>query len=262
MFILAGEATLGSLEGKVILITGASGGIGHATARHLHDEGAAVVATAPSSSQVKSLADELDSARWTARSVDVTREEDVASAVEFTVTTYGRLDGVVNNAGILIPNDVVSAMADEYERTFDVNVKGVFLGCKYAVPALTESGGGSIVNFGSINSLAAEKQLALYTASKGAVLMLTKAVALDFAHLGIRANAICPAFVDTPLNVPHYTKLGGRQALEDALPDWQPIGRPIEPLEIGQSVAFLLSDASRAITGTSFLVDGGVLCKA
>jgi meso-butanediol dehydrogenase / (S,S)-butanediol dehydrogenase / diacetyl reductase len=178
---------MGSLDGKVILITGAAGGIGHATARHLHDEGATVVATAPSSSQVKSLADELDSPRWSARSLDVTSEEDVAGAVEFTVTTYGRLDGVVNNAGVLIPNDVVSATADEYERTFDVNVKGVFLGCKYAVRALTESGGGSIVNFGSINSLAAEKQLALYTASKGAVLMLTKAVALDFAHHGIRS---------------------------------------------------------------------------
>ena len=253
---------MGSLDGKVVLITGAAGGIGHATARHLHDEGATVVATAYSDDQVKVLADDFDSDRWAARVIDVTSEQDVASAVEFTVTTFGRLDGMVNNAGVLIPNDVVSATADEYERTFDVNVKGVFLGCKYAVPALIASGGGSIVNFGSINSLAAEKQLALYTASKGAVLMLTKAVALDFAHEGIRANAVCPAFVDTPLNVPHYTKLGGRQALEDALPDWQPIGRPIEPVEIGQSVAFLLSDASRAITGTSFVVDGGVLCKA
>lgn len=253
---------MGSLDGKVVLITGAAGGIGHATARHLHDEGATVIATASGSSQVKALADEFDNDRWAVRTLDVTNEQDVASAVEFTVTTYGRMDGIVNNAGILIPNDVVSATADEYERTFGVNVKGVFLGCKYAVPALIESGGGSIVNFGSINSLAAEKQLALYTASKGAVLMLTKAVALDFAHLGIRANAVCPAFVDTPLNAPHYTKLGGRQALEDALPEWQPIGRPIEPVEIGQSVAFLLSDASRAITGTSFVVDGGVLCKA
>jgi len=253
---------MGSLDGKVVLITGATGGIGHATARHLHDEGAIVIATAPGSAQVKALADEFDSDRWAARVLDVTSEEDVAAAVEFTLAAYGRMDGIVNNAGILIPNDVVSATADEYERTFDVNVKGVFLGCKYAVPALIASGGGSIVNFGSINSLAAEKQLALYTASKGAVLMLTKAVALDFAHEGIRANAVCPAFVDTPLNVPHYTKLGGRQALEDALPDWQPIGRPIEPVEIGQSVAFLLSDASRAITGTSFVVDGGVLCKA
>jgi meso-butanediol dehydrogenase/(S,S)-butanediol dehydrogenase/diacetyl reductase len=253
---------MGSLDGKVVLITGAAGGIGQATARHLHDEGAVVVATARGGDQVKSLAGEFASDRWTARAVDVTNEQDVAGAVQFAVATFGRLDGVVNNAGILIPNDVVSATADEYDRTFDVNVKGVFLGCKYALPALIEAGGGSIVNFGSINSLAAEKQLALYTASKGAVLMLTKAIALDFAHQGVRANTICPAFVDTPLNVPHYTKLGGRQALEDALPDWQPIGRPIEPVEIGQSVAFLLSDASRAITGTSFVVDGGVLCKA
>jgi meso-butanediol dehydrogenase/(S,S)-butanediol dehydrogenase/diacetyl reductase len=258
---LIGDA-MGSVDGKVVLVTGAARGIGYATARYLHDEGAAVIATASRSSQVKSLAEEFDSDRWSARALDVTKEEDVASAVEYTVAAYGRMDGIVNNAGVLVPNDVASATADEYQRTFDVNVKGVFLGCKYAVPALIESGGGSIVNFGSINSLAAEKQLTLYTASKGAVLMLTKAVALDFAHQGVRANAICPAFVDTELNVPHYTRLGGRQALEDGLPDWQPIGRPIEAVEIAQSVAFLLSDASRAITGTSFVVDGGVLCKA
>ena len=253
---------MGPLDGKVVLITGAAGGIGRATARHLHEEGATVVATAFGGSSVKELAEEFDSGRWTARGLDVTDEEDVADAVDFTVTAYGRLDGIVNNAGILIPNDVVAATAEEYERTFDVNVKGVFLGCKYAVPALIAAGGGSIVNIGSINSLAAEKQLTLYTASKGAVLMLTKAIALNFGGQGVRANAVCPGFVDTPLNVPHYTKLGGRQALEDALPEWQPIGRPIEPAEIGQSVAFLLSDASRAITGTAFVVDGGVLCKA
>jgi meso-butanediol dehydrogenase/(S,S)-butanediol dehydrogenase/diacetyl reductase len=251
-----------SLEGKVIFITGAAGGIGRATARHLHDEGANVVATTFGEADTKALAEEFDSARWVARALDVTDEQDFASAVDFAVAKFGRLDGIVNNAGILLPNDVVSATADEYEKTFDVNVKGVYFGCKYAVPALLASGGGSIVNFGSINSLAAEKQLALYSASKGAVLMLTKAVALDFGGQGIRANAVCPGFVDTPLNEPHYTKLGGRQALDEALPEWQPIGRAIEPVEIGQSVAFLLSDASKAITGTAFVVDGGVLCKA
>ena len=183
---------MGSLDGKVVLITGAAGGIGHATARHLHDEGATAVATAYSRAQVKALADEFDSDRWAVRSLDVTSEQDVASAVEFTVTTYGRMDGIVNNAGILIPNDLVSATTDEYAHTFDVNVKGVFLGCKYAVPALIASGGGSIVNFGSINSLAAEKQLALYTASKGAVLMLTKAVALDVAHQGFAPTRYAP----------------------------------------------------------------------
>jgi meso-butanediol dehydrogenase/(S,S)-butanediol dehydrogenase/diacetyl reductase len=132
---------MGSVDGKVVLVTGAARGIGYATARYLHDEGAAVIATASRSSQVKSLAEEFDSDRWSARALDVTKEEDVAGAVEYTVAAYGRMDGIVNNAGVLFPNDVASATVDEYERTFNVNVKGVFLGCKYAVPALIESGG-------------------------------------------------------------------------------------------------------------------------
>ena len=101
----------------------------------------------------------------------------------------------------------------------------MFLGSKYAIPELLKAGGGSIVNFGSINSIGAEKLLTTYTASKGAVLTLTKAIALDFGAQGIRANTVCPGFVDTPLNVPHYTALGGREELEAGLPDFQPIGR-------------------------------------
>src|ERR1700735_3872413 len=115
---------MGSLDGKVVLITGTAGGIGRATARHLHDEGATVVATASSSSSAKGLADEFDSNRWAARVLDVTDERDVASAVDFTVTTYGRLDGIVNNAGILLPNDVVSATGEGDGGPFDVHVKG------------------------------------------------------------------------------------------------------------------------------------------
>lgn len=254
---------MGQLDGKVVIVTGARGGIGRATALHLHDEGAAVVATHHNEAGVKELVDLVTgSARWAPMVLDVTDEEQFRAIVEATVERFGKLTGIVNNAGILIPNDIVESTVDEFERTFAVNVKGVYLGTKYAVPAMLEAGGGSIVNFGSINSLAAEKSLTTYTASKGAVLMLTKAVALDFAGRGVRANTVCPAFVDTPLNVPHYTKLGGREALERDLPDWQPIGRAIDPLEIAQPVAFLLSDSSSAITGTAFLVDGGVLCKA
>jgi len=138
----------------------------------------------------------------------------------------------------------------------------VFLGSKYAIPELLKAGGGSIVNFGSIKSIGAEKLLTTYPARKGAVLTLTKAIALDFGAQGIRANTVCPGFVDTPLNVPHYEALGGREALEAGLPDFQPIGRAIEPIEIAHSVAFLLSDHSTAITGTAFVVDGGVLAGA
>ena len=120
--------------------------------------------------------------------------------------TFGKLDGIVNNAGVLIPGTILDATVEDYQKTFDVNVKGVFLGSKYAIPELLKAGGGSIVNFGSINSIGAEKLLTTYTASKGAVLTLTKAIALDFGAQGIRANTLCPGFVDTPLNVPHYTR--------------------------------------------------------
>jgi len=127
---------------------------------------------------------------------------------------------------------------------------------------MIEQHAGSIVNIGSINSIGAEKRLALYVASKGAILMLTKAIALDHAHQGVRANVVCPGFVDTPINVPHYEKLGGRDELERSLADFQPIGRPIETREIAGPIAFLLSDSSTAMTGSAVIVDGGALAKA
>lgn len=251
---------MGLLDEKVVIITGAGGGIGLDTALHLHEEGARVVATVHSESGLAKL--DVGSDRLVGRVVDVTSEEQVKALIEFTVERFGRLDGIVNNAGILIPGTILDATVEDYQVTFDVNVKGVFLGSKYAIPELLKAGGGSIVNFGSINSIGAEKLLTTYTASKGAVLTLTKAIALDFGAQGIRANTLCPGFVDTPLNVPHYTALGGREALESGLADFQPIGRAILPLEIAHSVAFLLSDHSTAITGTAFVVDGGVLAGA
>ena len=136
----------------------------------------------------------------------------------------------MNSAGVLVPNDLPSSSLEEYDRIFDVNVKGTYLCCRAVLPTMISQGRGSIVNVGSVNSIGAEKKLALYVASKGAVLMLTKAIALDHAHQGVRANVVCPGFVDTPLNVPHYEMLGGRDVLERSLIDFQPIGRPIEAL--------------------------------
>jgi meso-butanediol dehydrogenase/(S,S)-butanediol dehydrogenase/diacetyl reductase len=255
------ELRMGQLDDKTIIVTGAGGGIGLATALHLHDQGANVVATVHSDRTIDELAS-AEGDRFMVRTVDVTEDAEVRALVEATVARFGSLNGIVNNAGILMPGTILDSSVDDYQRTFDVNVKGVFLGSKYAIPELLKAGGGSIVNFGSINSIGAEKLLTTYTASKGAVLQLTRAIAIDFASEGIRANTLCPGFVDTPLNVPHYTALGGREALEAGLPDFQPIGRAITPLEIAQSVAFLVSDNSTAITGTAFVVDGGVLAGA
>ncbi len=254
---------MGILNDKVIVVTGSGGGIGEAIVTHLYDEGATVVATAHSEGSIEQLIGRVgDSNRFWGRTLDVTDEAEVKRVIEETGSRFGRLDGIVNNAGVLYPNTTQQATAEEYDKTFDVNVKGTFFGCKYAITAMLNNGGGSIVNFGSINSLGAEKELSLYTASKGAVLMLTKAIALDHGANGVRANCVCPGFVDTPLNVPHYSRFGSKEDLEAGLPDFQPIGRAILPLEIAQAVSFLLSDRSSAITGTPFLVDGGVLAKA
>lgn len=255
---------MGLLDGKVVMVTGATRGIGAAIARHLHSEGAAVLATGRSAGALTDLQEDVgDPDRFVTRVLDVTDADGTVAAVDEAVARWGRLTGLVLNAGVLLPNDTVRATVEEYRDTFDVNVKGVFLGLKHAIPAMIRSNsGGSIVTFGSINSLAAEKQLALYTASKGAVLMLSRAAALDHADQGVRVNCLCPGFVDTDLNVPHWSRFGGREDLEAGLPAFQPIGRPIEPLEIAQPVAYLLSDHSSAVTGTAFVVDGGVLAKA
>ena len=177
-----------------------------------------LVATVRKKSSLPEL--KVDNDNLVARVVDVADEQQVKDVIAFAVRTFGKLDGIVNNAGVLIPGTILDASVEDYQRTFDVNVKGVFLGSRYAIPELIKAGGGSIVNFGSINSIGAEKLLATYTASKGAVLTLTKAIALDFGAQGVRANTLCPGFVDTPLNVPHYTALGGREELEAGLPDF------------------------------------------
>ena len=253
---------MGLLDGKLIIITGAAGGIGSATADVLHEEGATVVAVGRDTSEVALIASARSDDRWHPTELDVTDPDAVDRVFTAVIEGFGRIDGLVNNAGVLIPHDVPSSSLREFDAIFGVNVRGTYLCCRAALPAMIAQGAGSIVNIGSINSIGAEKQLALYVASKGAVLMLTKAIALDHAHQGVRANVVCPGFVDTPFNVPHYELLGGREQLERSLSEFQPIGRPIEAREVAHPIAFLLSDRSSAMTGSAVLVDGGVLAGA
>jgi meso-butanediol dehydrogenase / (S,S)-butanediol dehydrogenase / diacetyl reductase len=253
---------MGLLSRHVVIVTGAAGGIGRGITVALASQGATVIAA---DVNPDGLAETQRAAAGggevTTQIADVSQEPDVRSLVATATERYGRLTGIVNNAGISIPNAVADTTVEEFERTMAVNVRGPFLGCKYAVPALLEGGGGSIVNVGSINSLVAEPQLTAYCTSKGAVLMLTKSVALDYAARGIRCNCICPGFVDTAINGPHFDRLA-ELGLDEDLPAFQPIGRPIEPSEIGEVAAFLISDASSAMTGIAIPVDGGITAKA
>jgi meso-butanediol dehydrogenase/(S,S)-butanediol dehydrogenase/diacetyl reductase len=236
---------VGLLDGKVVIITGAAGGIGSATADVVYEQGAVVVPTGRDGSELALISAVREDPRWHPIVLDVSDEASVTSAFADVATRFGRLDGLVNNAGVLIPHEVPDSTLAEFDAIFGVNVRGTYLCCRAALPIMIEQNAGSIVNVGSINSIGAEKKLALYV-----------------AHQGVRANVVCPGFVDTAINVPHYEMLGGRDELERSLADFQPIGRPIETREIAEPIAFLLSDASSAMTGTAMIVDGGVLAKA
>ncbi len=251
---------MGLVSDQVVVVTGAAAGIGRAIALELAREGAAVLAADVSEQGLAETAGLADGGLST-RVVDVSSPADVEALVAEAVARHGRLTAIVNNAGISLPGDVASATVEEFDRTMAINVRGPFLGCKFAVPHLLAAGGGSIVNVGSINSVAAEPQLTTYCTSKGAVLMLTKSVALDYAARGIRCNCICPGFVDTQINIPHADRLSELH-LDERLESFQPIGRAIEPREIARAAVFLVSDASTAITGSAFVVDGGVTAKA
>lgn len=242
------------------VVTGAGGGIGRAIVQRFVAEGAAVVAADMDEGRLQETV-ELAGDGASAQSCDVSRAGDVRRLVETALTRHGKLTTICNNAAVSIPGSVEEVSEDDFDRTIAVNLRGVFLGCKYAVPALLASGGGSIVNTGSVNSLVAEPFLTAYCASKGGVLMLTKAVALDYAARGIRCNCICPGWVDTPINYPHAERMGGLGGVLESLPEWQPIGRQGYPEEIAAAAVYLASDESAFMTGSAFVIDGGMTAR-
>lgn len=248
---------MGRLESKVAIVTGAAGGIGRAMVQALAREGAAVVAADVDEARLDETARKADG-DVTTRPTDVSDSADVKALVELALERHGKLTTICNNAAISIPGTVVEIDEDDFSRTIDVNLRGVFLGCRHAIPALLENGGGSIINTGSVNSLVAEPFLSAYCASKGGVLMLTKAIALDYARQGVRCNCICPGWVDTPINYPHAERMGGLDQVLATLPDWQPVGRQGEPGEIAAAAVYLASDESAFMTGSAFVIDGGM----
>jgi NAD(P)-dependent dehydrogenase (short-subunit alcohol dehydrogenase family) len=247
------------LEGKVALITGAAGGIGRETALRFAEEGARVVAVDLDQQNTQKVADEVISAGGTAVAVgaDVSRSADCEAMVAAAESEFGRLDVVFNNAGIMHSrdDDAVSTDEDVWDLTMAINAKGVFLGCKYAIPALRRAGGGSIINTASFVAVmgAATPQVA-YTASKGAVLSMTRELAVIHARESIRVNALCPG----PLHTELLMKFLDTDEKKQRRLVHIPMGRFGEAKEMANAALWLASDESSFTTGATFLVDGGI----
>jgi len=251
----------GILTGKVALITGGASGIGKATAELFAQEGAAVAIADIDVRQGKAVVNAIVDAGGEAMFVrcDVTKASDCQQAVEKTVSRFGKLDILFNNAGVTRRASVIETTEEEWDWVMAVNVKSIFLMSKAAIPVMVEAGGGVVINTGSGWGLVGGKDAASYCASKGAVIQLTKAMALDHGPQNIRVNAVCPGDIDTPMLAEEAEQLGQSHEAILAESVHRPLGRVGRPEEIAQTVLYLASDASSFVTGTTLLVDGGGL---
>jgi len=245
------------LTGRVALVTGASRGIGRAIVLGLAEAGAAVVPVARTGAALEELADQVRSGGGEAAPVpmDVGDPASVERGVEEARRAFGRLDVVVNNAALEHSGRAEEMSVEQWDAVLDVNLRSIFLLCRAAAPCLFESSGASIVNVGSIASLTAVRNMAAYTASKHGVIGLTKALAAEWAHRGVRVNCVCPGAIATDLTA--RLRKATNSDFHRRLMDHTPLGRFAEPEEVVGAVTFLASDAASYVTGAVLSVDGG-----
>ena len=237
------------------MITGGGSGMGLASALLFAKEGAkvAIVDLDPSRAEPVSNGSEMISIK-----ADVTKSSQVKEAVESVIQRFRRLDVLFCSAGIVSYGNVVTLTEDEWDKVIDTNLKSMFLCAKHAIPYMVNQGGGSIVNMSSVSGFVTGPDEAAYDASKAGIIMLTKAIAVDFGNKGIRANCICPASTDTPF-LRRYAELtpDPQKFLDETAKMNVAIGRLIKPEEVANLAVYLASDESRAVTGTSIIIDGG-----
>lgn len=243
------------ISDKVAIITGAASGIGRTTAILFAKEGGKVVVADKNEVGGNETVDLIrsDGGQAIFDYVNVTSATDMQGMVKTTINTYGKLNILVNNAGIATRLPVVDLSEEDWDRNIDVNLKSIYLSSKYAIPRMIENGGGSIVNIASIYGIVGGRVRAAYAASKGGVVNLTRSMALDYALHKIRVNCVCPGFVNTPL----LKNILKNKEEYQALADLHPMGRLGDMLEIALGVLYLASDESSFVTGIALPIDGG-----
>lgn len=251
-------------EGKSVVVTGGASGIGKATARAFMEEGAEATVMDISKTSCREFEEEMNhiGLHPLVLNSDVTKYGDVTRAVSTVLKKRGRIDVLFNNAGILVEGTVEDVSEEQWDRIMAVNVKGVFLMSKAVIPTMLGQGKGAIVNNASCSGLVGDRNAIAYNTSKGAVVLLTKCLALDYAGKGIRANCVCPGEIDTPMF--RQEARSRRMPVEEYrknLCEVHPIGRLGVPGEVAAAVLFLASDEASFITGAAFSVDGGYTCQ-
>jgi NAD(P)-dependent dehydrogenase (short-subunit alcohol dehydrogenase family) len=256
---------MAEFSGEVAIVTGGAQGIGRAAARKLLIEGASVVICSDREEQVERTVEELRGEDLEVRGTraDVTSSADMERLVGFAADAYGGVDILVNSAGIQRYGTVVETEEEAWDEVLAVNLKGIYLASKHAIPHIRERGGGAIVNLSSVQAFASQKGVAAYTASKGAINALTRAMALDHAQENIRVNAVCPASVETPmLRWSAELFKGDNKSVEETIEEWgemHPVGRVARAEEVAEVISFLASERASFVTGGDYKVDGGML---